>query len=275
MWLVSSFKKKILVYDSHEYFLGIPEIQNRYMVKKVWTAIERFIFPRLKYVFTVNKSISNLYFKDYQIRPKVIRNIPKSNKISNEESRENLGLPKNQLIVILQGSGINVHRGSEELLEAIASQDKYFLCIVGMGDVVSDLKLRASEDDLKNKILFVPPLSYNRMLQYTLNCDVGVSLDKNNNINHKFSLPNKIFDYSKSKIPFVATNLIEIKNVVDEYKTGVLINSLSPISILKGLDKAIELKKTSEFFDNILRMNTDLNWEKEAEVLVKTYNNFK
>ena len=29
MWLISKLKKSIVVYDSHEYFLGEPEIQNR------------------------------------------------------------------------------------------------------------------------------------------------------------------------------------------------------------------------------------------------------
>ena len=80
------------------------------------------------------------------------------------------------------------------------------------------------------------------MMQYTLNSDVGVSLDKNNNINYQFSLPNKIFDYSKAKIPFVSTNLIEIKKIVEQFHTGVLINSLKPEKILDGLEKAIELK---------------------------------
>ena len=65
--------------------------------------------------------------------------------------------------------------------------------------------------------------------------------------------------------------LIEIKKIVDRYQTGILINSLSPKDILNGLDKAIELKNSPSFSMNILKMNTTLNWEKEAEILKKTY----
>ena len=75
MWIISSIRRKNLVYDTHEYFTGVPEIQNRLIVKKIWKSIEKLIFPRLKYVFTVNSSISNLYFKDYQIKANVLRNL--------------------------------------------------------------------------------------------------------------------------------------------------------------------------------------------------------
>lgn len=275
MWIISSIRRKKLVYDTHEYFTGVPEIQNRLIVKKVWESIEKLIFPRLKYVFTVNSSISNLYFKDYQIKPNVLRNLPSNIDIQKIKSKNELGLPYDKPIVILQGSGINVHRGSEELVEAIAIQEKFFLCIVGAGDVIDNLKKRCNEKDLKNKVLFVDPLPYQMMMQYTLNSEVGVSLDKNNNINYQFSLPNKIFDYSKAEIPFVSTNLIEIKKIVNEFHTGVLINSLKPEEILNGIEEAIELSNSDSYLKNIKKMNSDLNWEKESEVLMTTYKGFK
>ena len=275
MWMISSIRRKKLVYDTHEYFTGVPEIQDRLFVKKVWESIEKLIFPRLKYVFTVNSSIANLYFKDYQIKPNVLRNLPSKIDLQKIKSKDEIGLPTNKPVVILQGSGINVHRGAEELLEAIAIQEKFFLCIVGTGDVINNLKKRSNDSDLKNKVLFVDPLPYKKMMQYTLNSEVGVSLDKNNNINYQFSLPNKIFDYSKAKIPFVSTNLIEIKKIVDQFHTGVLINSLKTEEILDGLEKAIELSNSESYLKNIKIMNEHLNWENESEVLITTYEGFR
>jgi hypothetical protein len=275
MWLTSFIFKKKLVYDSHEYFLGVPEIQNRYFVKKVWSSIESFIFPKLKYVFTVNESISDLYFKDYKVRPLVIRNLPNKSSLIKVKTKKDLGLPDNKKLVILQGSGINVDRGAEELLEAISIQDDFFLSVVGKGDVVDKLKRRCAKSDLVDKVLFVPTLPYSQMMQFTLNSDVGVSLDKNNNINYKFSLPNKIFDYSKAEIPFVSTNLVEIRKIAEEFHTGVLISSLNPESIIVGLNKAIALKKSKNFISNIAKINSNLNWESESVSLIKTYEKFK
>ena len=275
MWLTAFIFNKKLVYDSHEYFLGVPEIQNRYFVKKVWSSIESFIFPRLKYVFTVNESISDLYFKDYKIRPLVIRNLPNKSSLIKVKSKKDLGLPKDKKLVILQGSGINVDRGAEELLEAISIQDDFFLSVVGKGDVVDKLKKRCLQSDLANKVLFVPTLPYDQMMQYTINSDVGVSLDKSNNTNYQFSLPNKIFDYVKAEIPFVSTNLVEIRKIAEQYYTGVLISSLKPEIIIEGLNKAIALKASKNFIANVTKMNSTLDWESESVSLVKTYDRFK
>jgi glycosyltransferase involved in cell wall biosynthesis len=253
----------------------VPEIQNRYFVKKVWSSIESFIFPKLKYVFTVNESISDLYFKDYKVRTLVIRNLPNKSSLIKVKTKKDLGLPDNKKLVILQGSGINVDRGAEELLEAISIQDDFFLSVVGKGDVVDKLKKRCAKSDLVDKVLFVPTLPYSQMMQFTLNSDVGVSLDKNNNINYKFSLPNKIFDYSKAEIPFVSTNLVEIRKITEEFHTGVLISSTSPESIIEGLNKAIALKKSKNFISNIAKINSNLNWESESVSLIKTYEKFK
>lgn len=274
MWLISKFKKSIVVYDSHEYFLGVPEIQNRPLVKKVWSSIERFIFPRLKYVFTVNKSIAELYYKDYNIMPAVLRNLPALKPVEKTKTAKELGFPEGKKIIILQGAGINIHRGSEELLEAISIQDDFFLCIVGKGDVLSYLKKRAEQSDLKNKVLFVDALPYSEMMQYTLNADLGISFDRPNNINHEFSLPNKIFDYAKAGIPFVATDLIEVSKVIATYSTGITIKSLDKDHILSGFNQALLLKENPEYNSNVEKMNQELNWGNESKELVELYQKF-
>ena len=81
-YLASKIRRKPLIYDSHEYFTGVPEIQNRKIVKKIWTMIEGWIFPRLRHIFTVNDSIASLYNEKYGKSVKTLRNIPrKSNTI--------------------------------------------------------------------------------------------------------------------------------------------------------------------------------------------------
>lgn len=60
-FLISKWRKIPLIYDSHEYFTGVPELSNRPLIRKIWKLIEGLIVPRLKYAVTVNQSIATLY----------------------------------------------------------------------------------------------------------------------------------------------------------------------------------------------------------------------
>ena len=266
-WVVKFIRRKPLVYDTHEYFTGVPEIQEKPIVKKTWQIIEKIIFPKLKYVLTVNRSIATLYKNEYGVELKVIRNLPVSDSLPKVKNRQDLNLPEDKKIVILQGGGINVDRGAEELLEAIALSKQLFLCVVGSGDVIGVLKSRSQQNDLKNKVMFTGLLPYNDMMQYTLNADVGVSLDKDTNINHKFSLPNKIFDYMKAGIPSVVSDLKEVAAIVNDHKTGLVVSSHEPDEILATILKAIDQISLKD----IDIAQKKLTWENEEAVLLSVY----
>ena len=58
-YLASRIKGCKLIYDSHEYFCHVPELIDRPFVQKIWLAIERWIFPKLKNIISKNSSFHN------------------------------------------------------------------------------------------------------------------------------------------------------------------------------------------------------------------------
>ena len=56
------------------------------------------------------------------------------------KTRKELGLPENKKIIVLQGSGINVDRGGEEVVQAMEFLNDAVLLIIGSGDVIDALK---------------------------------------------------------------------------------------------------------------------------------------
>ena len=270
----SKLRRKPLIYDSHEYFTGVPEIQERPKVKKVWEKIEKSIFPKLKYIFTVNESIADLYRNEYNKEVDVIRNVPKSDDLKKTKSRSDLGIPLDKKIVLVQGTGINIDRGIEELLEAIAIMDNTILYIVGSGDVLHQLKERSKAQDLNNKVVFVGKLPYTEMMQYTFNADVGVTLDKDTNINYRFSLPNKIFDYIKAGLPTLSSNLVELKKIINQYEIGAITMNHSPEEIKSSLIRIWEDENIFlQYKENTKKAAEELTWEKEVETLLEVYKN--
>ena len=110
-FVAASLRGKQLVYDSHEYFTEVPELVHRPAVRRVWLAIERWIFPKLEHVVTVNDSIAQAYRDRYGKELAVVRNIPMPRELGSLPTRAELGLPTDRFILVLQGSGINVQRG--------------------------------------------------------------------------------------------------------------------------------------------------------------------
>ena len=91
-FLIARMKGKELVYDSHEYFTEAEGLTNRPFPKKVWLAVESFIFPKLKHVITVNETIAGIYRALYHVPVHVVRNVPPLRNEVVHASRESLGL---------------------------------------------------------------------------------------------------------------------------------------------------------------------------------------
>lgn len=270
-FLVSKIRRKPLIYDSHEYYTGVPEIQNRKFVKGVWTSLEKWIFPKLKYTFTVNDSIANLFEQDYGMRPQVIRNIPTLQNSLIQKTRQELKLPEGKKILVLQGAGINIDRGAEELLEAMVHLENYLLLIIGSGDVIDILINRAKQPDLKDKVIFKGKLPYDDMMQYTQIADAGLTLDKDTNINYKFSLPNKVFDYIRAKTPVISSKIIEIEKVINKYQVGAIIPSHEPLAIAETIEKYILNIDKTDLDKKLQFASEQLSWENEVIKMLNTY----
>lgn len=269
-YVVSLIKRIPLVYDSHEYYTGVPELENRPFIRGIWKKIERTIFPKLGIVITVNESIALLYEKEYGKKPLVIRNVPfkpPAVRISaKRELRKKLQLPENNYLLILQGAGINIERGAEEAVECMKYLEGASLLIVGGGDVVPFLKELVNLHHLENKIIFKPRMAYQELLEYTAAADLGLTLDKNTNVNYRFSLPNKIFDYIHAGIPVLASRLPEVERIVKQYEIGTFIDNHDPAHIASKIESIRNNPEQIAQWQMRLPLAAQaLNWEEESK----------
>ena len=261
-----------LVYDSHEYFTEVPELIHRKKVKQIWESIEGWIFPKLKTIYTVNNSIAKLYTDKYQKEIKIVRNIAPSWEPKSLKSKQELGIPENKKLIVLQGAGINIDRGAEEAVQAMKSLENAVLMIVGDGDVVHQLKKYVIDNQLDLKVLFFDKRPYNEMMNFTYYADLGLTLDKPTNINYRYSLPNKVFDYIQAETPIVATNLIEISRIVEEFKVGEVINEFTPENLAFVLNSLLnDESRLTVLKENCSKAAKVLNWENEIQVLKEIY----
>jgi len=276
-YLSSKLKGANLVYDSHELFCEVPELQSNPMKKNSWKRLERWIFPKLKNVFTVNDSIAKIYSEEYNVEVKVVRNMPllsKQLEVANV-SKANLGIPENKKIIVLQGAGINIDRGAEEAVEAMQYVEDAILLIIGSGDVMEVLKQNVASLNLFEKVKFIGKVPFEKLLQYTRHADLGLTLDKDTNINYKYSLPNKLFDYIHASVPVLASDLIEIKMIIGQYSLGSCISSHDPTHIAEKMNAILRDENTLQVWKKNTKIASEkLNWELEEKALIEVYSKF-
>ena len=261
-YLASRIKRKNLVFDAHEMFPEVPELVNRKFVKKCWTQIENWIFPKLKYSYTVCQSIADVYNVRYGINMQVVRNIPFSQQ--NEEFVP--AIDKQDKKIILYQGAVNMGRGIEYLIETMPYLNNCILYVIGDGDCLGTLQKKVLEMQIKDRVVFTGRIPFEQLPAYTVCADVGVNILENKGLNYYYALPNRIFDYIRKNIPILANDFPEVRRIVSHYQVGTLIDHYEPEFLASVLREIISEPKNEAGFT---LANAELSWENESQVLLK------
>lgn len=271
-YLVSRIRRKKLIYDSHEYFTEVPELISRPKVKAVWERIERFVFPKLTFVSTVNDSIAQKYYEKYGIQLKVVRNVSPLWKPSTVKSKAELGIPEGKHILIMQGAGLNVDRGVEEAIRMMPYLDNCALIIVGDGDIIPEMKALVAAEKWNDRVFFFGKRPYRELLQYTQQADLGLSFDQPTNPNYLFSLPNKVFDYIHTSTPILCSNVVEVSKLVRKYQIGEVMTDFNLSALAKQVEQILENPdRIAAWKANCALAAQKENWEAEVQQLESFY----
>jgi len=280
--LIKKIRNKKLVYDAHEYFCGILEIQHRPRIKKTWQRIERYCFPKTDAVITVSHSIADKYKEEYGKEVAVVRNIPvlgtvggEWHKVKGNVGAQNFAPKTEKPVIILQGNAIHKDRGGEEIIEAMPFIHNATLLVVGQGDMIPYMKERVKELDLQERVIFTGRVTPEILKTYTASADLGIAFDKNVSPNHYYSLPNKLFEYIHAGVPVISSDLPERKRIIEQYEVGVVLSDLAPQTVADAINSIL---KNEELFirlkENCKMATQELNWENEEEVIRRIYSDY-
>ena len=258
----AGFIKRVpVIMDSHEYFTEAPELSDRHFVRNFWLKLERILLPSIYAGITVSPGIVDIYKKKYNIDFHLVRNIPlRKEKISSVKDVSNTP------IVYYQGA-LNMGRGIEATLKALVFLPGYRFVIVGTGDISHELKELAHELQLDDRVDFIGKVPFEKLEIYNSKAHVGLCLLENIGLNYYYSLPNRIFDYPSCGLPVIATKFPDISRIVQNFETGLLVESLEPEIIADAIRRACTDKSLREKWKTSLPAAAmELTWENEVKV---------
>jgi glycosyltransferase involved in cell wall biosynthesis len=280
--LLARLKKKPIVYDSHEYFLGMAGLDKKPVRRSIWKFLETRVFSNLKYMYTVSESIRNLYLRNYHGKLLVVRNLPLKNPtfpVLTPEETEWIRsieqkIPENKNLIIYQGAGINESRGVEELVKSMLflKATDFHLLILGGGDVFEKLKEIIDQNHLSEKITIVSKVPFTLLFHITRKARLGISIDKPTVQNHKYSLPNKLFEYLHAGVPVLASRLVEQEKILSQYDVGGFIEEYRPEHIAQRIKEIFETPGLLDRWKrNTSKVREELNWENESKIVLDIF----
>ncbi|WP_066904859.1 glycosyltransferase [Synechococcus sp. MIT S9509] len=257
-----------LIYDAHELE---TEMNGLLGTRKLLAKILEFtLYPFVDQLITVSPSIGRWYEKKYKKIPiEIVRNVPLRNTrpVNLELNlRRDLGIDNNCVFFIYLG-GLSKGRGIEVILDSFADfRVKHHVLFMGSG--ILEPKVNDAAKHYHN-IHFRKPVPVEEIVPYAACADVGLCLYEDTCLNHRFCMPNKLFEYLLSGLPVLASNLPDLSELVLNYSSGWISQPTS--DAVKSLLVNLSLEEVKHIRQGLANRVSTLSWESEEKKLCNVY----
>ncbi|GAB5519105.1 MAG: glycosyltransferase family 4 protein [Rhodothermales bacterium] len=263
-----------LVYDARECYPHVASTVGRPWVTAVWKRVERRALRHADAVFTVSDSIADWMVATYGIRrPQLLHNVPAYQAVPpTNDLREQLGLTDDTPIILHQGQ-MRKYRGCAWLVEAMAHVHDAHLVFLGRGLLQLELAARAEALGLSARVHFLPPVPPDALLPVTASADIGVTLLEDVCLNHRYALPNKLFEYLMAGLPVVASALPECRRVVEAHGVGHIVDPTDTAQLADTLrimlaERVLWRQRVNQHVTTVFET---FSWEMASQRLTETY----
>lgn len=218
--------------DLHEY---APRQGEESLVFRLTEArharwILRRYLPSAAAVTTVSQGIAEEYSREFGVLPGVVANAA--------AFRDAQPRPVGSPIRIVHSAAPNPARRIEVMIEAFrdTTADVTFdLYLVDDGSgYVSRLRRLADEID---RVRILPPIPNAQLVDTLAGYDLGVHLLPPINFNHRWALPNKLFDYVQARLGLLVGPSPEMQRLVETHGLGAVTEGFTAEALTRSLNR--------------------------------------
>ena len=282
-WMSNIFRsrKATLIYDSHEFEIGRNVKRNKLQLWRV-THMERFLMKRCAFSIMVNDAIADEVQRIHKLekRPIVVRSTPNLWTVDPAvcaKKREELLAAFGEyceFLMMFHGN-LGVGNGIETLIPLLDQIDGLGLICLGKQtstEVKTQLDELIAKYAVGNRVLLMDAVPIEELWQYVGAVDAEMMLIEPIVRSHYFVLPNKFFESIQSLTPIIASDMPEMKKLINKYQIGLT----CPPNDIEAAFKCVERMRTDKAFyaqckKNLKIAKQELCWEKEKEELKEAY----
>lgn len=240
-WIASRMRRSSLVYDGHELYGESP---GEGLVARGAAAItglvEAWMVRHSHLVITTNPSRATELKRRHGNREIVlIANVP--GRVDAVQPLDP-GFPSGAKVLLYQG-GIYLGRAFEETIRALVDLEDFHFVILGFGRATEIAQIRryAEEHGVGGRVTFLPPRPFAQLVRTAAGATVGIVPIRPTNLNHYTGDTNKLHEYLMAGLPVVASDLPEMRRVVEEGNphVGEVFDPNLPASIAAAVRRVV------------------------------------
>lgn len=268
-----------IAYFSMEYFAELPSLRAKPLKRRLWKALERWGARGAASVAAVCDSISHHLREDFR-RDRVItvRNVPPRSADPAAAAaagalQARCGLPPGSRVVLYQGM-LQEGRGLEAAVDAMAALGDLdlHLALVGDGPLAGPLRERAAALGCAARVHLLGEVDFRALAALTPCAFAGLAPFQPLSPSYLYSLPGKLFEYIQAAVPVVASDLPEIRRVVEGYSVGYCVPGPGLAGLAERLRRlATDGEAYAAFKANLGKAREELCWEAEEKAYLELY----
>jgi hypothetical protein len=247
---------KILL-DAHEYF---PDLfGDDWKFKFFFREYNNYLFekylPRIDAMLTVSNGVADAYDKKFGIRAELVLNVPEYVDLSPGEV---VGTN----IKIIHHGGAAPSRCIENYLELVALlRPEFSLYLMLMPTSPKYHKKLVEIINKNSRVHLVPPVQPLKIAAAINEYDIGVHMLKPVGLNHKYAMPNKLFEFIQGRLGVMVWPGTEMSETLDRFGCGLssaqaTIESMADALNNLTLEKIREMKSKSNEAAKVLNMKS-------------------
>ena len=120
----------------------------------------------------------------------------------------------------------------------------------------------------RNNVRILSPVSFEEIIPFTSQYDIGFYILKPANFNHLYALPNKFFEFIQARLMVAIGPSPEMARLTKQYNLGIIAKDFSAKEMAKSLN-ALTKEQILQYKENANQTAKILNAEKEGEKLLK------
>jgi glycosyltransferase involved in cell wall biosynthesis len=217
---------------------------------------------------SVSHSAAAYFSKKYKIPlPVVVTNCPYKSDIPLISVKDMNGFEALYQGLMIKGRGYEEFVKSGKFID-----DTITLVLRGYGFIEDELKKIISNENLQNRVRFDPPVEIKDIISKATDSHLGIVLTQPININFKYTVSNKIFEYMQAGLPVLMSDIPEHRYLNEKFNFGVIVEDFSPQNIAASINELhTNPTKYNLLRNNAIKAADVMCWERESLKLLDLY----